>query len=92
MSSIRNGMPATELTSVAGVTWLKSRRSGPTCAIRGTRTALHSSLRIRSGRRFSAAQGTASSGGRTAPRHNGTASLIRSSTDQGGRALLRRLA
>jgi len=30
MSSIRNGMPATELTSVAGVTWLKSRRSGPT--------------------------------------------------------------
>jgi len=51
MSSIRNGMPATELTSAS---WIKSRRSGPTggncvesrsspearspCAIHGTRT------------------------------------------------------
>jgi hypothetical protein len=30
MSIISNGMPATELTGVAGATWIKSRRSGPT--------------------------------------------------------------
>ena len=30
MSDVRNGMSATELTEVAGVRWVKSRRSGPT--------------------------------------------------------------
>ena len=30
MSDVRSGMPATELTEVAGARWVKSRRSGPT--------------------------------------------------------------
>jgi Domain of unknown function (DUF397) len=30
MSDVRNGMSATELTEVAGATWVKSSRSGPT--------------------------------------------------------------
>src|SRR6266516_7181331 len=81
--------------------WHSWRRAALPCATPGIRTARHLSSRAPSGTRSSAVPETANSGARPGPDHarqgltcrpgpgqHGTASLSRSSADQGGRWLL----